>query len=120
MPTLQLHGKYITLVQALKVMGVAGTGGHAKHLVRDGTVTVNGVVETQPGRKLHPGDRVGLADELDLGIAGHDLDAQGIADGAEVAIRRAEQNHLFVGRAGEGEGEFQVLRLSEPRTRSRL
>jgi ribosome-associated protein len=57
MTTLSLHGDHITLAQALKVAGQAGSGGQAKHLVRSGQVTVNGVIETQPGRKLHEGDR---------------------------------------------------------------
>jgi ribosome-associated protein len=56
-----LRGDYITLAQALKAVGVAATGGQAKHLVREGGVTVNGVTETQPGRKLHAGDRFGCA-----------------------------------------------------------
>ena len=37
--------------------GVAGTGGQAKVLIRDGRVRVNGEVETKPGRKLRAGDR---------------------------------------------------------------
>jgi ribosome-associated protein len=57
--SLVLRGDHITLAQALKAVGVAGTGGQAKHLVREGGVTVNGVAETQPGRKLHAGDRFG-------------------------------------------------------------
>jgi ribosome-associated protein len=57
MTTVALRGDHITLAQALKVAGQAGSGGQAKHLVREGQVTVNGVVETQPGRKLHEGDR---------------------------------------------------------------
>jgi ribosome-associated protein len=59
--TLVLRGDHITLAQALKAVGVAGTGGQAKHLVREGGITVNGVKETQPGRKLHAGDRFGYA-----------------------------------------------------------
>jgi ribosome-associated protein len=55
--TLVLRGDRITLAQALKAAGLADTGGHAKFLVRGGTVTVNGEVSTQPGRKLFPGDR---------------------------------------------------------------
>src|SRR5260221_9378171 len=54
MTTLQLRGEHITLAQALKAAGLADSGGQAKHLVRAGTVTVNGARETQPGRKLHP------------------------------------------------------------------
>ena len=40
-----LRGDYITLAQAVKVAGLAGTGGEAKHLVRSGAVLVNGVAE---------------------------------------------------------------------------
>jgi ribosome-associated protein len=57
-----LTGAYVTLAQAVKAVGLAGSGGQAKHLVRAGGVTVNGAAETQPGRKLYPGDRFGAAD----------------------------------------------------------
>jgi ribosome-associated protein len=57
MPTLTLTGEHITLAQAVKAAGLAGTGGQAKHLIRDGGVLVNGTVETRPGRKLVAGDR---------------------------------------------------------------
>ena len=59
--TLTLHGDHITLAQALKAAGLAGTGGQAKHLVRAGGVTVNGAPERQPGRKLRAGDHFGIA-----------------------------------------------------------
>jgi ribosome-associated protein len=55
--TLRLRGAHITLAQAVKAAGLADTGGQAKHLVRGGAVTVNGAVETRPGRKLVEGDR---------------------------------------------------------------
>ena len=57
MKKLSLRGDHITLAQALKVAGLADTGGQAKLLVRAGVVTVNDVVTTQPGRKLVEGDR---------------------------------------------------------------
>jgi ribosome-associated protein len=57
--TLPLRGEHITLAKAVKAVGLADTGGQAKFLVRGGTVTVNGSVETQPGRKLRAGDRFG-------------------------------------------------------------
>jgi ribosome-associated protein len=60
-PTLRLRGDYITLAQAVKAVGLADTGGQAKVLVREGTFTVNGAAETQPGRKLRAGDRFGVA-----------------------------------------------------------
>ena len=60
-PTLALRGDHITLAQAVKAVGLADTGGQAKVMVREGTFTVNGIAETQPGRKLRVGDRFGLA-----------------------------------------------------------
>ena len=59
--TLTLRGDHITLAQALKAVGLAGTGGHAKVIVRNGDATVNGEPATQPGRKLRAGDRFGVA-----------------------------------------------------------
>ena len=58
--TLTLRGDHITLAQALKAVGVAGTGGQAKFLVRNGDAVVNGEPATQPGRKLRVGDRFGV------------------------------------------------------------
>ncbi len=49
---------YITLAQYLKWKDLAGTGGNAKALVRDGGILVNGTAENRPGRKLHTGDTV--------------------------------------------------------------
>lgn len=65
MTDITLQGEHITLAQAVKVAGLVGSGGQAKYLVREGAVTVNGVVEMQPGRKLRAGDRfrVGEGDE---------------------------------------------------------
>jgi ribosome-associated protein len=54
-----LRGDHITLAQAVKVAGLAETGGQAKILVREGTFEVNGAVEKQPGRKLRAGDQFG-------------------------------------------------------------
>lgn len=57
MQTFALTGEFVTLAQALKAVGLAGSGGEAKHLVREGVAFVNGLVELQPGRKLRAGDR---------------------------------------------------------------
>jgi ribosome-associated protein len=57
MPKLTLHGDHIPLSQAVKVAGLADTGGQAKLLIRDGRIFVNDVVEIRPGRKLVEGDR---------------------------------------------------------------
>ena len=58
-----LRGDHITLAQAVKVVGLADSGGQAKGMVREGLVAVNGVVETRPGRKLLAGDRFGLGEQ---------------------------------------------------------
>ncbi len=60
MTTLLLHGEHITLAQALKVAGLADTGGQAKILIREHQATVNGQIETRPGRKLVAGDHFGI------------------------------------------------------------
>jgi ribosome-associated protein len=53
----------IRLGQALKLSGLADSGGEARGLVAQGAVTVNGEVETRRGRQLHRGDVVALGDE---------------------------------------------------------
>lgn len=55
-----IRDEFIKLDALLKWTGVAATGGHAKVLVADGQVLVNGEVETRRGRKLHHGDEVRL------------------------------------------------------------
>lgn len=57
-----LQSDFVTLSQAVKVVGLADTGGQAKHLVRSGALRVNGEVVTQPGRKLVAGDRFSSPD----------------------------------------------------------
>jgi len=57
-----LRGEFVTLAQAVKVAGLADSGGQAKLLVRSGAVRVNGAVVTQPGKKLLHGDRFQSAD----------------------------------------------------------
>jgi ribosome-associated protein len=68
--TLPLRSEHITLAQAVKAVGLADTGGQAKFLIREGGVTVNGTAVTQPGRKLHAGDRFGIAGGAEWTIIG--------------------------------------------------
>ncbi len=63
MSELQITTDFITLVQAVKLAGLAGTGGQAKYLVRLGEIEVNGEACTQPGKKLGPGDRISYGTE---------------------------------------------------------
>jgi ribosome-associated protein len=62
MTSFPLRGEFVTLAQAVKVAGLADTGGQAKLLVRNGAISVNGAVVTQPGKKLVKGDRFESAD----------------------------------------------------------
>jgi ribosome-associated protein len=60
---LPIRGESIRLGQALKLSGLADTGGEARALVEDGAVSVNGEVERRRGRQLRDGDVVALGDE---------------------------------------------------------
>jgi ribosome-associated protein len=51
-------GEHITLGQLLKVAGVVGTGGSAKHYLAETILQVNGEPEQRRGRKLYPGDLI--------------------------------------------------------------
>ncbi len=55
-----IEGEYIELIQLLKVIGVAQTGGHAKFIVDEGEVIRNGEVELRKRAKLVAGDRIEL------------------------------------------------------------
>ena len=48
----------LTLTAALKLAGLAATGGHAKRRIQAGEVRVNGRVETRRKHRLHEGDEV--------------------------------------------------------------
>lgn len=58
----KIEGEYIELIQLLKVLGIAQTGGHAKIIVDEGIVLRNGEVELRKRAKLIPGDRVEIED----------------------------------------------------------
>ncbi|MBO5290936.1 MAG: RNA-binding S4 domain-containing protein [Clostridia bacterium] len=51
-----LKGEYIRLDDLLKNVGVVNTGGHAKIIIQDGEVKVNGEVCTMRGKKMRSGD----------------------------------------------------------------
>ena len=53
---INIDSEYIKLDQALKLADVASTGGHAKFLILEGLVKVNGEVEMRRGRKLKTQD----------------------------------------------------------------
>ena len=63
MRDLPIRGESIRLGQALKLSGLAESGGEARALVEDGAVTVNAEVETRRGRQLRHGDVVAVGAE---------------------------------------------------------
>ncbi|WP_448071717.1 RNA-binding S4 domain-containing protein [Georgenia yuyongxinii] len=60
-PTVPIEGT-IRLGQFLKLANLAESGAHARDLIADGEVSVDGEVETRRGRQLSPGTLV----EVDL------------------------------------------------------
>ena len=49
---------FIRLDSAMKLVSLVSTGGHAKIVIQNGEVKVNGEICTQRGKKLHSGDKV--------------------------------------------------------------
>lgn len=56
--TKKINTEFIKLDSFLKMCDAVQTGGHAKIVVQDGEVKVNGEVCTQRGKKLRSGDSV--------------------------------------------------------------
>jgi len=50
--------EFIELIKLLKLLHIAQSGGHAKIMVEDGDVQLNGEVEYRKRAKLRPGDVV--------------------------------------------------------------
>ena len=51
-----IHTEYITLDSALKVAGIAGTGGQEKILIKNDEIKVNGELCNVVRKKLYVGD----------------------------------------------------------------
>jgi ribosome-associated protein len=60
--TFKLKAEYIELVKLIKLLGIAETGGHAKNMIDDGEVMLNGMIESRKRAKLRPGDKVEMAE----------------------------------------------------------
>lgn len=56
--TLRPDDEFIELMKLLKIKQIAQTGGHAKIIIQNGEVTVNGEQEFRKRKKLRPGDVV--------------------------------------------------------------
>jgi ribosome-associated protein len=60
--TFKIDGDYIELIQLLKAIGLAQTGGHAKMIVNEDLVNRNGEIETRKRAKLISGDIIEVVD----------------------------------------------------------
>ena len=63
-----IRTEWIRLDQFLKFCGLAETGGHAKEIVAEGAVSVNGDICTARGNKLFPGVRIQI-DQYEIEVA---------------------------------------------------
>ena len=66
MKTITITTEYIKLQDLLKFANLVETGGEAKERIQAGEVTVNGEVCTMRGKKMRPGDRCAIDNELEL------------------------------------------------------
>jgi len=55
-----IRDETIRLGQLLKLAGVVDDGAHARGLIEDGEVSVDGEVERRRGRQVHPGSMIEL------------------------------------------------------------
>lgn len=60
--TFELRGEFIELNNLLKFMALADSGGHAKAMVADGLVSVDGELESRKTRKVYAGSVVTVFD----------------------------------------------------------
>ena len=58
MQKVYIKDDFIKLGQALKLAGLVDSGLDAKYVIQEGEVKLNGVVETQRGKKCVPGDEI--------------------------------------------------------------
>ena len=55
---IKIKEDFIRLDSAMKLASLVVTGGHAKMVIQNGEVKVNGEICTMRGKKLHKGDTV--------------------------------------------------------------
>lgn len=85
----------ITLTAALKLAGMADTGGQAKRLIQAGRVRVNGAIETRRKRRLVAGDEIEFAGEvfvLEHSAAADPESAQAGSGGADAGSPRKDHD----------------------------
>lgn len=59
--------EYIELMKLLKIKQIAQTGGHAKMIIEEGTIFVNGEQEFRKRKKLRKGDLI-VCEDLEIEI----------------------------------------------------
>ncbi|MGN0660501.1 MAG: RNA-binding S4 domain-containing protein [Oscillospiraceae bacterium] len=64
----EINTDFIKLDQLLKFSGIAETGGHAKEIIEEGVVTVNGEQCLMRGKKLRDGDLAVIDGEIALRV----------------------------------------------------
>jgi ribosome-associated protein len=55
---LRAEDEFIPLCDLLKAAGLCESGGEAKHLIADGAVKVDGIIDTRKRRKVRSGELV--------------------------------------------------------------
>lgn len=60
----KIETEYIRLDSFLKMCDVVQSGGHAKMIIQDGEVKVNGEVCLMRGKKLRPDDKVEFENKI--------------------------------------------------------
>ncbi len=63
MKTIVISKEPVELFKLLKFESLASSGGEAKFFISEGSVRVNGVVETRKRKKIVSGDTIEFADE---------------------------------------------------------
>ena len=58
---ISIHTPFIRLDALLKLSALAETGGHAKEMILEGEVMVDGKVVLQRGKKVYPGSSVSIS-----------------------------------------------------------
>ena len=61
---IKIDPPFIKLDSLLKLCDIAQTGGHAKILIQEGLVEVNGEICDQRGRKIKGGDKIRFEDTV--------------------------------------------------------
>lgn len=61
---IEINTEFIKLDQLLKFAAIAETGGHAKEIISEGLVLVNGEICFMRGKKIREGDQVAIDDIL--------------------------------------------------------